>query len=201
MTNKIGTVKIEGVAVGAGISGLPLEIPIYQTAEDDSSENLRIAVNGGVGFIPHTYYAAEHTEFFDTSCRFTDPASNEVILIPPENVDITFSGLGGDFSTYNGTTQLEYRKCKNAGLIPDLPTPLSWGDSKTSDPRVSVAWYSPFERWYVDITSSATCHKTWYRDDPSPFGSYTESACNDSGCTDGDTCYKSSGATCSVSEV
>ncbi len=200
---------------GFHVPAPPVLMPVFDinpelTSSNSILESVRTYTINGIGFLPIDYLGERnqafcvHAEFSHITGGMFNPIWG--FYAPPPYMDITFSGLGGDFASYNGTNRVEFHK---DGWLLSATDGLTWADSGTK-PTLFVYWYnSPSnEKWIVWLMISTgsgspppACQKSWIRESHDPYGVYSEGSCDDYDCADGDTCYKSSGATCSVSEV
>ncbi len=116
----------------------------------------------------------------DNSCNDCDPAI-------PDTLFVTFSGLGGDWSIYNGKRTLEWSQA------------CGWQDSVLGL-VITLGYFVTV--WRVQIADKSSCNIHWDKMDAgcTPAGVYsTGPFCIDGGCDDTGSCAASAGATCVVS--
>lgn len=181
------------------------DIPSYPSycSSDEFQHSLRVATDSGIGFIPF-----DDNDYFDTHVRFeTDSMSSPTkrIMAPPRYIDVDFEGLGGDFAGWNGSHVIEFLDvlCPSVrGLQYGKGSAYEYSPGSYVWTGVRLSWEAT--DWTLSLVTDYYCSTTFDRDPDqhSPYGTYSivSAGCTDGGCSDSDTCYKSQGATCTVSE-
>ncbi len=109
----------------------------------------------------------------------------------PDTLYVTLSNLGGDFAQYNGTHELNW------------VGGCHWVIEFTPEERLILDWSDAAEAWDIVLNAAEVyCYKRWrHEGDPCDpdVGVYNEVECEDSFCSDTDSCDKSEGASANVS--